>query len=261
MKIILLSICVMLLFIPGLVFSESASIADHREKVSRLEALAEKFKAETGFTGQVERDNQRGCLYYIRGNFPNVSFADHADTLAIRQTFDAIIEKIIPYLGFEGLTLTKTRIGYNTTNTSTIYKQLVHGYSYEHTGEIIIGYSRDSDDLTISNGIISKHIPPVRVNYTFAQAIEITRQHYITVLGYPDTLSFEDTISNAKEDFGSIDLKKIRNNGTMYVYDNGEYRLCHILGVPDPYRAANGRGVYIDAQTGEVYKIVDGRIE
>ncbi len=235
--------------------------ADHREKVRQMDEMAERFKAETGFTGRVDRDNQRSCLSYFRGNFPDVSFPDQPDTLAMRQAFDAIVSKIMPHIGCEGLTLTKTRIGYNTSGVSTTYQQLVHGYSFEHSGFIGIGYSRDSDDVTISNAIVYKSIPPVCVNYTFAEAIEIARQYYVNTFGYPDSLSFNNPKRNDQAIFGTIINKTIKYAGTKYVYDKWKYRLCHIFGISVPYGIAGYRVAYIDAQTGEIYKIIDDSIE
>jgi hypothetical protein len=115
--------------------------------------------------------------------------------------------------------------------------------------------------VTISNAIVYKSIPPVCVNYTFAEAIEIARQHYINVLEYPDTLSFEDPKRNDQAIFGTIIYKTIKYAGTKYVYDKGQYRLCHIFGISVPYGIAGYRAAYIDAQTGEIYKITDDSIE
>lgn len=252
---------VIIILLLAISYGYSETQADHWEKVRQMDELAERFKAETGFIGRIDRDNQRECLGYFRGNFPDVNFPNQADTLAMRQSCDAIFAKIFPYFGLDGIILTKTSIRYNKSGITTRYEQLVHGYGFEHPGEIIIGYSRDSDDVTISNGIIKINIPPVNVNYTFAQAVEIARQHYIHALGYPDTLSFEDPKNNVPQPHGSIIFRTIKNNGTKFVYDKGQYRLCHIFGISILDGIPSFRAAYIDAQTGEVFKISDDHIE
>lgn len=260
-RVIFIAILTLLAISSGFANGYPAEEAEHWEKVRQLEQLADRFKAETGFTGRVDKDNSRSCLSYIRGRFADISFSNLSDTLAIRQSLDAVIEKVLPYMGFEVLTLTKTRVGYNTSGVNTTYQQMVHGYSFEHSGFIGIGYSRDSDDVTISNGIVYTSIPPIHANYSFAQAVEIARQYYISAFGYPDTLSFKNPKRDDPPVIGEIIYETIKYVGTKYVYDKGNYRLCHIFGISVPYGVAGYRVAYIDAHTGEVYKIYDDSIE
>lgn len=261
-KALLVVLLLMSLFIVH-AFGEVTEAEAKARKKKELNELAERFKAETGFTGDIKLDYDYDRMGIISGKFSGISYPNLADTLAIRQSCDAIVGNILPYVGFEGLTLTKKSISFNSLHTicGARYEQMVHGFPFEWSGGVRISYNLDTDDVTIVDGIIRKDIPPFRVKYTFPQAVEIARQHYINVLGYPDSISFEDPKSNAPGYPFSISVKKVRNNGTKYVYDKGQYRLCHILGVPDPNKMANGRGVYIDAQNGEVLKIEDGRIE
>ena len=245
----------------------TAEETDYRKKVRQLDQLAERFKAETGFTGNVSKDYNECRMRTIIGKFRDISFPDLADTLAMRQSCDAVLAKIIPYVGFQGLTLTKECIGYNKTSLGTYYTQLVHGYSFEWRRGIDIRYESDTGKVDIVVGISKINIPPVHVKYTFAQAVEIARQYYINTLEYPDTLSFEDSKNNAHglpfplpfDNIRNNDI--VRNNGIKYVYDKGQYRLCHIFGISISYGIAQNRAAYIDAQTGEIHKIYDDGID
>ena len=70
------------LLIVSAVYADARAKANERvEKARKLDRLAEKFKAETGFTGRVDRAYQRNCLSHFRGSFPGISFPDLADTL------------------------------------------------------------------------------------------------------------------------------------------------------------------------------------
>jgi hypothetical protein len=258
-KAFLVALLLMSLFIVH-AFEEVTEAETKARKKKELDALAERFKAETGFTGDIIQDYDNYKMRVLRGKFSDISFPNLTDTLAIRRECDAIVEMIIPYIGCPSLTLTKTFIGYNNTSMQTYYQQLVHGFGFEWSGGLSIDYTSDMDRVKIVDGIIRKDIPPARVKYTFPQAVEIARQHYINVLGYPDTLSFKNPNSNDLKYPGSLFLKTIYYNGTKYVYDKGQYVLCHIFGISVPYGIAGYRAAYIDAQTGEVFKIVDDSI-
>lgn len=257
MKKAIVFLMLALLIVSAVYADARAKVNERLEKARKLDSLAEKFKAETGFTGRVDRAYQRNCLSHFRGSFPGISFPDLADTLATRQAFDSIIGKIMPYIGFEGLNLTKAWIVHDKNHTSTIYQQLVHGYSFIAGGNIIVSYYRDSNDIAIDPSIEYKPIPPVQVNYTFEQAVETARQHYINVLGYPDTMSFVIAKGDSEEDGPSMRQSEVRNNGIKYVSDKGEYRLCHIIGISVSYGPARQRAAYIDAQTGELVQLSD----
>ena len=70
MKQITLIIIILLLAISsGFADGYPAEDAEHWEKVRQLEQLADRFKAETGFTGTISHDLNRMCLGTYRGRF------------------------------------------------------------------------------------------------------------------------------------------------------------------------------------------------
>lgn len=137
-KALLIAQVVMSLFIVH-AFGEVAD-AEHWEKVRQMEQLAERFKAETGFTGNVDYYLERMKLGPYEGKFADIPFSADADTISFRQACIRVLDKILPYSFAKRSQLSMSRISKRSGYISTDYYQQVNGYRVEGSGFIVITY-------------------------------------------------------------------------------------------------------------------------
>jgi len=218
---------------------EQSGETEQAAKVRQLEKVAERFKAETGFRGEINYDYTRMKLQSFEGKFTDISFSADADTSAFRQACNSILDKILPYSFAKRSQLSMNRINRQGNYTSTDYIQLVNGYRVDSSGFIVITYDAGRNRFDIGDN-----------------SFKLPSQNITPVLTYEDAVRIYD--ENVKDDES---IKKIRKErpflGLRYsnIYNDwegdtrSEYRLCWVGGYT--------RCIYIDALTGQVYKIVD----
>jgi len=131
-----------------------ANQADHWDKVRQLDELAERFKAETGFTGEVMHSTTTMRLYVYRGNFPDISFTADGDTIAFRQACEGIISKVLPNSQANSNQLSMSRISKSVRGYTTDYIQQVGGYRVEGLGFIVITYEEGRKRFSIGDNTV-----------------------------------------------------------------------------------------------------------
>jgi hypothetical protein len=143
-------------------FGEVAD-AEHWEKVHQLDQLAERFKAETGFRGEISHNGALSHLGIFRGKFADIPFSADADTLTFRQACDRIIDRLLPYTLATRSQLTTSRISKGNGRIETEYYQTVNGYKVEGGGLLLIAYDVGRSRFSISNGTVELPDEPLGI--------------------------------------------------------------------------------------------------
>ncbi|HQQ67352.1 MAG TPA: hypothetical protein PLX77_00855, partial [Candidatus Cloacimonadota bacterium] len=231
MKRIELLIIVMLLVISYAYADGYRTDDDHWEKVRQMDELAERFKAETGFVGDINPDSPLTHLTGFRGNFPDIPFSASADSVTFRQACERIVDRILPYTSTNRSQLSMSRISKSVIGYSTEYHQQVGGYRVESRGLILITFDEERSRFSISNGTVELPEGDVNVNITKEQAFQIARSAFEkTDLCNENTPSWRH---NTVIQFKSRTIDDVQL----------PYRLCWRVTFP-------GRSYYIDAETG-----------
>ncbi len=215
---------------------------ERQAKKHQMEQIADRFKAETGFRGEINYDYTRMKLQLFEGKFADIPFSADADTTAFRKACERILDKLLPYSLAKRSQLPMKRITRNGNYTETIYDQTVNGYRVENTGFIIIAYDAgrnrfDIGDITVE--LPDENITPV---LTFEDAVKI----------YDENVKDDEVTKKLRKrrPFLSLCFSNIYNEWEGDT--RREYRLCWVGGE---------KRIYIDSITGQVYKIVDMKMD
>jgi Zn-dependent metalloprotease len=206
---------------------ETPENSDYWKKVHQLDQLEERFKAETGFTGNINYYYERMKLGSYEGKFADIPFSADADTSTFRQACERILDKILPYSYAKYSQLSMSRITRRTGYISTDYYQQVNGYRVEGLGFIVITYDAGRYRFSIGDN-----------------AVELPEENDGAII------SEEEAISIANEHFLSNKEPLNRPSRIKLAYTNGkytqskEYYLCYIIYM--------GSVVCVDANTGEI---------
>jgi len=128
--------------------------ADHWDKVRQLDEMAERFKAETGFTGSINYGYERMRLGSFEGNFSDIQYSADEDTIAFRQACERIVEKILPLSPVNRMQLSMSRISKSVRGYTTDYIQQVGGYRVEGSGFIVITYEEGRKRFSIGDNTV-----------------------------------------------------------------------------------------------------------
>jgi len=231
-------VTIMLLLVYAAIFAngDPCEAEEQWRKTQELNQLADRFKAETGFNGQINYRYESMSLGSFEGNFADIPFSADADTTTFRHACNRILDKILPYSFANRSQLSMNRITKSNGYISTDYYQLGNGYRVEGLGFIVITYDTGRNRFSIGDNAVelpTSHITPV---ISFMKAVQIAKDYYINNLGYP-----EDIVINPATE------------SIAYVEFNNQYELCYVLGIPDPNpEQFKDYTIVIDAMTGEV---------
>ena len=228
-------VTMMLLLLCAMIFAseDAGDAAELARKTQELNQLADRFRAETGFTGDVGHSTRTMRLHTYRGNFSDIPFITEADTIAFRQACERIVEKILPYSPANRSQLSKSRITKQWGGYTTDYYQQVGGYRVEGAGFIMITYEEGRKRFSIGDNTVELPEGDVRVI--------ITREDAVEIYGKIVDDELQRRYSNFMPDF-SIKYYNINK----YKQDlKPIYRLCWVGGL--------SRRLVIDVNTGEIY--------
>jgi len=172
-RITFIFIILLLAISHGYADGNPAEAAEHWEKVRQLDQLAERFKAETGFRGEVMHSTTTMRLHVYRGNFPGVSFTADGDTIAFRQACEGIISKVLPNSQANSNQLSMSRISKSGRGYTTDYYQQVNGYRVEGAGYIMITFEDGRKYFSISDNTVDLPDGDVSANITPEEAEQI----------------------------------------------------------------------------------------
>ncbi|HOV15956.1 MAG TPA: hypothetical protein PLF50_00400 [Candidatus Cloacimonadota bacterium] len=239
-----LAFIILLLFISCIYADDIPSEEAKRQaKERQMEQIASRFKAETGFSGEIGPNGALSNLGIWRGNFADIQFSANEDTTSFRQACNRIIDKLLPYTLATRSQLSMSRISNNLGRTETEYCQTVNGYRVENGGLILIAYDAGRYRFSISNGTVELPSQTITPILTYEDAVRI----------YDDNVKDDETIKNIRERRPFLGLRYCNIFNEWEGDTRTEYRLCWTGGYT--------RTIYVDAQTGQVYKIVDMTID
>lgn len=148
------------------------------EKTRQLDQLAERFKAETGFRGEIKRSTTSMSLFLFEGKFADIQITADADTSAFRAVFEQILNKVLPYTYAECEHLTRSRINNNLGIIQTVYFQQVNGYRVEGAGRLSIVYEVGRNSFRIGNSTVELPAEPLGEIITETEAYQLALDLY-----------------------------------------------------------------------------------
>jgi len=241
MKSYMFCVFLILLMVVPLMGIPYEQTEEYTQKQAILNERAVRFKAETGFTGDVGHSTRTMRLHTYRGNFSGIHFSAEADTIAFRQACESIVQKILPFSPANRMQLSMSRITKSVRGYTTDYYQQVNGYRVEGAGFIMITYEEGRKRFSIGDNTVELPDGDAVPVLSYEEAVSIAKQHYTNELGYPDT----------------IEIKPATKSIAFVKFDN-QYKLCFVLGIPDPNpNKIDDYTIVIDAITGKVRYLWD----
>ena len=231
MKIKTILVILLLMSFSLILASEDSADAEHWEKVRQLDQLAERFKAETGFTGNVNYYYEGMKLQSYEGKFADIPFYADADTTSFRQACDRVLDKILPYSCASRNQLSMSRISKSSGYISTDYYQQVNGYRVEGSGFIVITYDVGRSRFDIGDN--SVELPEVDIK---------------------SMITNSDAESIALSDKNDSRYKKAKVKSIFYTnLGSDKYYLAYFICVSDDSNPIFGDySYYIDVSNGKV---------
>jgi len=224
---------------------------DRRSK--ELRALGEQFKKETGFQGTYTYDVVNNKLTQFDGYFPDIKFPPANDTLQVRQVFDELTDKILPYLPATKEQLSIRRIGGDERTLSASYIQKINGYSFEGAGTFGYVYRYKSGRITIGNSFVN--VDPSTLAAEPVITEDKIKEIFYDMIGYTEEY-----------------LLSLKNKGTHVIFPKFNLMYCidwNAMETPDVYyprtyrlawKIVYGlRLVIVDAVSGEI--LVDEEVQ
>ena len=233
MKKYLFCLFCLLLIVVTLIGLPYEQTEEYIQKQAILNERAARFKAETGFEGDITYNYQYMKFSHIIGNFRDIVITAPQDTVYMKQVFDRVLAKVKPYISAQEGQLYKDKIVHNNLGSSIIYRQMVNGYRVEGGGSLRIHFNFAISKFSITDATADISSEIVQVNITEDQAINAVLQRYDT-----------------NEDFDRNHWMFRRHIKLVYApieYESGvvEFKLCYLVSF--------GGGVnYVDPTTGEV---------
>ena len=225
---------VCLLLSSAIVASEYDSEADEIQRKTReLNELAERFKAETGFTGRISHDLNRMCLGTYEGRFVGIQVTAESDTSTFRAAFEQVLDKVLPYTFAKPEQLVRSRITNNLGRIKTEYLQQINGYRVEGAGKLSIVYETGRNGFFVGNGTVELPDEPIGEIIPEAEAYRIALElHKQTEFYNPSQHLRSRTV---------IAFKSRNLDGTRL-----PYRLCWRVSFPSV-------SYFVDAITKEIW--------
>ena len=146
-------------------------------KTQEMNQMAEGFKAETGFVGYIGHNLQYMRFSRLSGNFTDLVFAAPQDTVFMRQAFDMVVSKLMPYIPAREGQLYGGKVVSNVLGTRVIYRQKINGFSIEGGGGALkMQYRLATHQLNVTNSTVDISSDPVPINLSLEQAISLVQE-------------------------------------------------------------------------------------
>ncbi|MCB5268307.1 MAG: hypothetical protein LHW46_09405 [Candidatus Cloacimonetes bacterium] len=224
----------LLLLCTAIFASEDAGdAAEHERKTQELNQLAERFKAETGFEGDITYNHQYMTFSNIIGNFKDIVVTSPQDTVSMRQIFDRVVAKVTPFISAREGQLIRGKTSSNVNGTRVRYEQIVNGYRIEGAGFLNVAYNYETKKITVTDATVSIPSEQIPINIGINQAVQIAIQHYDPNYNYDPG----NELSNPRS--------KLVYFAIPDEIGSHQYRLCYMI-------AFWGLTVFVDPSSGEI---------
>jgi len=177
MKRYLYCVFLMLLMVFPLMGIPYEQTEEYAQKQAVLDERAARFKAETGFVGDISYNLQGMQFTTISGSFKEIEVTAPQDTVFMRSVFDQVVSKVMPYISAREGQLKSGKVVSNVLGTRVIYWQKVNGFSIEGGGgSLRIHYSLATRQLSVNNGTVDISSDPISINLSLEQAIRLVQE-------------------------------------------------------------------------------------
>jgi len=177
MKRYLYCVFLMLLMVFPLMGIPYEQTEEYAQKQAVLDERAARFKAETGFVGDISYNLQSMQFTTISGSFKDIEVTAPQDTVFMRSVFDQVVSKVMPYISAREGQLKSGKVVSNVLGTRVIYWQKVNGFSIEGGGgSLRIHYSLATRQLSVNNGTVDISSDPISINLSLEQAIRLVQE-------------------------------------------------------------------------------------
>ena len=181
MKKVIMLILLVLIVVISLNANSNEDMQEYNRKWNIMQERAERFKQETGFEGTITqhfRENGPMRFGSIGGNFSDIVVTAKEDTVIMKQVFEQVRAKVMPYVKAEEGQLFAEKVTTDITVTRVIYNQKINGYPVYRSGRLVIDYNFSTSEFIITDNTREISAEYVPINITEDEAIEIVKKHY-----------------------------------------------------------------------------------
>lgn len=207
---------------------------EYAQKQAILNERAARFKAETGFNGNLEYDLKGMKFKRYSGRFASIQFPAFQDSILYMRTFEEVLVRILPYISANRQQLVKKYLTMNNWANWIEYRQIVNGYSIESGGRLSIVYTHSLKRVSILDETYD--IPPIPRGEIIPEdeAYNIAWDHYVR------SKNFDEKAPRVKRKISILYRNRIQDGKQQPL------RLCWKVVFPKVL-------YYIDAYTSEFY--------
>ncbi|MFA6976404.1 MAG: T9SS type A sorting domain-containing protein [Mesotoga sp.] len=191
---------------------------EYNQKQAILNERAVRFKAETGFEGDITFNHQDMKCSYLRGTFKDIEVTAPQDTTFMKQVFNQLVSKIVQHISAREEDLLMGKVVSTDSRTSVRYTQMVNGYGIEQGGWLNISYMNDLKLFTVTDNTVSIRTDLVVPTVSIDKAKQIYHE-----------LVLQDETNHSLTIPPSIRLMYFNIN-RYKIGLNPDYRLCWIVG-------------------------------
>jgi hypothetical protein len=149
---------------------------EYIQKQAILNERATRFKAETGFEGDITYNYQYMTFSNIIGNFRDIVVTAPQDTVYMKQVFDRVLAKVKPYISAQEGQLFKGKTLSNIIGSRVSYEQIVNGYRIEGGfGYLKMSYNFTTCKLSIVDDTADISSDIIPINITLKQAVKLSQ--------------------------------------------------------------------------------------
>jgi hypothetical protein len=216
-----LLITILLLLLRTAIFAseDHFDAEEYERKTQELNQLAERFKAETGFEGDITFNHQYMKFSQLYGTFNDIHLTAPCDTVLAGQALDQIMLRFTPFTFAREGQLVLSRHEHSRYMVTKIWKQVVNGYSVHPGGIISVSYNIDTQEFIINDATVDIPNTPIPINISKEDAKQIMINEYRK----SDDFNYRITGSSREPSIGYLNLS---SDGTR-----SPYRLYWSMGI------------------------------
>lgn len=173
-------VTMLLLLLCTMIFAseDAGDTADHELKTQELNQLAERFKAETGFNGDISFNHNDMKISQIKGSFRSIQMKATQDTALAMGVIDQVQQIVTPFISAREGQLFPKGVYNNEYTISRKWEQKVNGYKVHPGGYLYIAYNIPTDEFVVTDATADISNDPVPMNISQEEAKQILINEY-----------------------------------------------------------------------------------
>ncbi|MDY0127465.1 MAG: T9SS type A sorting domain-containing protein [Candidatus Cloacimonadaceae bacterium] len=178
MKSYMFCVFLILLMVVPLMGIPYEQTEEYTQKQAILNERAVRFKAETGFEGDITFNHQDMKFSQLYGIFNDIRLTAPQDTISAEGAFDKVLLKITPFISAREGQLIPSIIERSQYMVSKKWEQKINGYSVHPGGIISISYNIDTQEFIINDSTVDIPNTPIPINISKEDAKQIMINEY-----------------------------------------------------------------------------------